>query len=129
MPLSRVFLVCFLLGAAAWAQDKGQKPPEPPEEDESYAPKEYSFNPLQAAKELKVGNFYFKKGNYRAAATRFREATKWNESLAEAHLRLGEALEKWKGPEAAREAYRMYLKLEPHGKQAKDVRRKLAGKS
>lgn len=129
MPLSRVFLACLLLGAAVWAQNKGQKPPEPPEEDESYAPKEYSFNPLQAAKELKVGNFYFKKGNYQAAAARFREATKWNPSFAEAYLRLGEALEKSKKPEAAKDAYRKYLELEPDGKQAKHVRRKLAGKS
>src|SRR5438477_8915463 len=68
----------------------------PPEEDESLAPKEYSFNPLQATKEVKIGNYYFKKGNYRAAAQRFEEATKWNNQLAEAYLRLAEAREKQK---------------------------------
>ena len=130
MPLSRKLLAAgLLLGAALWAQEKEQVPPEPPEEDEAYTVKEYSFNPIQAAKELKVGNFYFKKGSYRAAAGRFREATKWNENFAEAYLRLGEALEKWKGLAAAREAYAKYLELEPDGKPAKEVRKKLASKS
>ena len=67
----------------------------PPEEDENLArTTEYSFNPLQADKELQVGNFYMKKGSYRAAAGRFQEAAKWNPRLAEAYFRLGEALEK-----------------------------------
>lgn len=116
----------MLTGAGLWGQE--QKPPEPPEEDETLVPKEYAFNPLQAAKELKVGNFYFKKGNYRAAAARYREATRWNASFAEAYRRLGEALEKWKGLKEARSAYEKYLELEPHGKHAKQIRKKLAGK-
>ena len=33
------------------------------------------FNPLQSKKEATVGEFYFKKGDYRAAAGRFSEAT------------------------------------------------------
>lgn len=132
MPLAKRLLAAgLLLGSALWAQADQQKskPPEPPEEDEAYAPKEYSFNPLQAAKELKVGNFYFKKGNYKAAAGRFREAAKWNENFAEAYRRLGEALERWKGLDAAREAYAKYLALEPESKDAKEIRKKLARKS
>jgi hypothetical protein len=39
----------------------------PPEEDESLVPKEYSFNPLQASKEMRIGNYYFKRGKFRAA--------------------------------------------------------------
>jgi Flp pilus assembly protein TadD len=116
----------MLTGAGLVAQE--QKAPEPPEEDETLVLKEYAFNPLQAAKELKVGNFYFKKRNYRAAAARYREATKWNKSFAEAHRRLGEALEKWKGLDEARAAYKKYLELEPNGKHAKQIRKKLAGK-
>ena len=48
-------------------------PAEPPEEDSSLKPREYSFNPVQAKKEIVAGNFYFKKGNYRAAVQRFTE--------------------------------------------------------
>jgi tetratricopeptide (TPR) repeat protein len=116
-----------VLGAVPAAQE--QQPQEPPEEDESLIKKEYSFNPLQADKEVQIGNFYFKKGSYRAAAARYLEATKWNEGLAEAWRRLGDAREKLKDDKGAREAYRKYLELEPDGKPAAKVRKKLAGKT
>src|SRR3954447_1477112 len=62
----------------------------PPEEDKSLANHEYGFNPVQAKKEIGVGNQYFKKGSYRAAAGRYEEATKWNSADGEAWLRLAE---------------------------------------
>jgi tetratricopeptide (TPR) repeat protein len=98
----------------------------PPEEDESLKPKEYSFNPLQAAKELKVGNYYLKKGNHRAAALRFQEATRWDNTLAEAFLRLGEAREKLHDRKAAAEAYAKYLEVAPDAKDAPEVKKRLA---
>ncbi len=97
----------------------------PPEEDTSIAVKEYSFNPLQAEKELKIGNYYFRKGSYRAAAQRFREATKWNEGYADAWLRLGEAEEKLKDKPAAKEAYSKYVELAPESKNLPDIKKKL----
>lgn len=106
-----------------WAQ----QPQEPPEEDETLtAKKEYAFNPLQAEKELKIGAYYFKRGSYRAAAGRFREATRWNPEYAEAHFRLGEAQEKLKNAAAAREAYSKFLEIAPKDKRADEVRKKLA---
>jgi tetratricopeptide (TPR) repeat protein len=97
----------------------------PPEEDKSLATEEYGFNPLQAQKELQTGNFYFKKGSYRAAANRFREATKWNDGYGEAWLRLGEAEEKLKDPKAAHEAYAKYLEIAGDAKNAAEIRKKL----
>lgn len=102
------------------------KEEEPPEEDESLKPAEYTFNPLQASKEMSAGRFYLKKGNYRAAARRFVEATRWNPNDPEAFLLLGEAREKAKDHKAAREAYQKYLALAPDSKQAAEVRKKLA---
>jgi tetratricopeptide (TPR) repeat protein len=124
---------CLLMaGLALPAQQKPseQKPPEqqeqaPPEEDEAEKPKEYSFNPLQADKEVRIGNYYFHKGNYRAAAQRFREATKWNNNFAEAYLRLGEAEEKQKDLKAAREAYAKFLELAADDKRSAEVRKKV----
>jgi tetratricopeptide (TPR) repeat protein len=113
-----------LLAGPAGAQQ--QKPAEPPEEDESLIPKEYSFNPLQAEKELKVGMFYWRKGSHRAAARRFEEATRWNPGLAEAHLRLGEAREKLKDRKAAREAYAKFLELAPDDKRTADIKRRMS---
>ncbi len=99
---------------------------EPPEEDESLAPKTYSFNPLEAEKDLKVGLYYFKKGNYKASTSRFREATLWNPTFAEAFLRLGESAEKMKDKKAADEAYSKYLALAPDSKEAEAIKKKLA---
>ena len=99
---------------------------EPPEEDESLAPKTYSFNPLEAEKDLKIGLYYFKKGNFKASTSRFREATLWNPTFAEAFLRLGESAEKMKDKKAADDAYSKYLALAPDSKEAESIKKKLA---
>lgn len=118
----------LLSGILAGQPQKPPQPQEPPEEDEALTVKEYSFNPLQAEKELKIGNFYFKKGSYRAAARRFQEATKWNPGLAEAYFRLAETQEKLKDQPAARQAYAKFLELAPEDKRASEVKKKLSRK-
>ncbi len=118
---------CACLFAAE--QKQAPKSQEPAEEDEALTVKEYSFNPLQAEKEIKVGAYYFKKGSFRAAAQRFREATRWNPGNAEAWLGLGEAQEKLKDRAAAKEAYSKYLELKPDAKNAAQIRKKLTRKS
>jgi tetratricopeptide (TPR) repeat protein len=136
----RQLAIGFLLTGILFAQDeptlkkrstdqsKNQQTQEqePPEEDESLAPKTYSFNPLEAEKDLKVGLYYFKKGNYKASTNRFREATLWNPTFAEAFLRLGESEEKLKDKKAADEAYTKYLALAPDAKDAESIKKKLA---
>ena len=97
----------------------------PPDEDKSTVKEQYSFNPLQSKKNVTVGEFYFKKGDFKAAVLRFREATKWNEGNAEAWLRLGDAEEKMKDSKAAHEAWEKYLQLAPEAKNAPEVRKKL----
>jgi tetratricopeptide (TPR) repeat protein len=138
----RRIAIGFLLTGILFAQDeptlkkrpvdqpKSQQPSdqEPPEEDESLAPKTYSFNPLEAEKDLKVGLYYYKKGNYKAATSRFREATLWNPTYAEAFLRLGESEEKLKDKKAADDAFTKYLSLAPDAKDAESIKKKLAGK-
>jgi tetratricopeptide (TPR) repeat protein len=97
----------------------------PQEEDENLKTEEYAFNPLRAEKELTVGNYYFKKGSYRAAANRYREATKWNPGYGEAWLRLGEAAAKQKDTAAEKEAFAKYLEISPDAKDAPEIRKKL----
>jgi tetratricopeptide (TPR) repeat protein len=97
----------------------------PPEEDKSKIQQQYSFNPLQSKKDVTVGEFYFKKADFKAAALRFREATKWNDGNAEAWLRLGDAEDKLKDARAARAAWEKYLQLAPEAKNASEVRKKL----
>jgi tetratricopeptide (TPR) repeat protein len=124
-----LLLCCILTGGSLCAQKKAPAPQEPPEEDESVAVEQYSFNPLQAEKEMKVGSFYFKKGSYKAAARRFREASKWNPALTDAWLRLGEAEEKLNDSKAAREAYSKFLELAPNDKRAPEIKKKIDSKT
>jgi tetratricopeptide (TPR) repeat protein len=121
-------------GAIAVADDLKKERPKPaptqqtavpPEEDESLVVEKYSFNPLKADESVKIGNFYFKKGRYRAAAQRFIDATRWNAGNTEAWLRLGEAQEKLKDSHAAREAYEKYLAAAPDAKNVPEIRKKL----
>jgi tetratricopeptide (TPR) repeat protein len=137
--VTRLWLTALILAAqpalAADQPDKAKSAEpqvvyeEPPEEDAQAAPKEYAFNPLQAGKEITVGKFYFRKGSYKAALRRFEEAVKWDPGSAEAWLRLGDTHAKLNDKKAARQAYSKYLDIEPDGKEAESVRRKINGKS
>src|SRR5689334_19623960 len=131
----RVLVLLMALAATGVADDLKKERPKAPVSDQEEVPKEedealttskeYSFNPLQAQKEVRVGNYYFKKGAYRAAAMRFREATKWNSGDAEAWLRLAETAEKQKDDKTVKEAYTKYLELASDGKNAAEIRKKL----
>ena len=122
--MSILLRVAILVTLAAVAL--AQEVQEPPEEDLSPAEQvEYAFNPLQAEKEVRVGNFYYKKGSYRAAALRYEEATKWNPGLAEAYRRLGYALAKNEEWSKASSAWRKALELEPEAKESRDIRKQL----
>jgi tetratricopeptide (TPR) repeat protein len=133
-PSFQVLLGLWALSMSAQAPPKDQpkaaapqpQVQAPAEEDENLKVKEYSFNPLQANKEMLVGTEYFRKHSYKAAAGRFREATRWNPNLSEAWLRLGEAEEKRKNAKDAKEAYAKYLELQPEAKDGAEIRKKIA---
>ena len=120
--------LCVLSGAQLPSNPTppNQKEQEPPEEDESLRPKEYVLNPLQAAKEITAGNYYFKKGNYTAAARRYAEATRWDPGSEAAFLKLGEVYEKTQNYAAAREAYSKYLELSKDAKNIDAVKKRMA---
>jgi tetratricopeptide (TPR) repeat protein len=102
-----------------------EKDAAPPEEDTTIGTTTYSFNPLQAKKDIEAGNFYSKKHDFRAAANRFISATKYNDGDAEAWLRLGETEERLKDRQAARDAYRKYLDIASDAKTAPEIRKRL----
>jgi tetratricopeptide (TPR) repeat protein len=121
------------MSAALFAQQpasqKTQPPPkyaEPPEEDESLKPQVYTLNPIEAQKNVVIGDYYFKKGKYQPAQGRYTEATKWDPGSAEAFLRLGEVDEKMHNRKGARVAYAKYLEISPNAKNAEEIRKKVA---
>lgn len=128
MIVARLLLLLLLGWACAAAAPPKQAPPpdEPPEEDAGEKPRVYAFNPLQASKEIEVGKFNRKRGNWKGAMMRFEEATLWNPQSAEAWMYLGEARAKLKDKPGAREAYEKYLEIAGDAKNAGEIRKRLA---
>jgi tetratricopeptide (TPR) repeat protein len=77
------------------------------------------WNPMKAMKDVEVGDFYYKKENYHAAISRYREALEYKPHDAEATFKLAEALNKTGDEAGAAENYRAYLKILPNGPYAK----------
>jgi tetratricopeptide (TPR) repeat protein len=100
-------------------QATSDKEEVPPEEDTSLSTDAYSFNPLQSKKDVSVGDEYAKKHNYHAAAGRYRTATRWDDGNSEAWLKLGQAEEKLRDADAARQAYSKYLEVATDSKDSK----------
>src|SRR5438270_4606071 len=83
----------------------------------------HPWDPHKAAKNVEVGDFYFKRKNYRAAEDRYREALLYKNNDAIATFRLATCLEKLEQPDQARKEYEEYLKILPHGPQADDAQK------
>lgn len=83
----------------------------------------HPWNPHKAAKDVEVGDFYFKRKNYRAAEDRYREALFYKDNDAVATFRLAICLEKMDQPGEALKEFESYLKILPHGPQAQDARK------
>ncbi len=97
------------------------------EQDEaSNGPEAHTWNPHKAAKDLEVGDFYFRRKNYRAALDRYKEALQFKPDDAVANFRVGECLTKLNDSGAAIPYYQEYLKILPNGPLAKDAEKALA---
>jgi len=83
------------------------------------------WDPHKAAKDVEVGDFYFKRKNYRAALERYREALVYKPNDAIANFRLAECQEKVGNPAEAVTHYGEYLKILPHGPFAADAQKAL----
>jgi tetratricopeptide (TPR) repeat protein len=85
----------------------------------------HPWDPHKAAKNVEVGDFYFKKKNYRAALDRYREALQWKENDAIANFRMALCLEKLNQPEEAVLHYQEYLKILPHSEFSEQAQKAL----
>lgn len=82
-----------------------------------------TWDPHKASKDIEVGDFYFKRKNYRAAEERYRDALRYKESDAVATIRLAVSLEKLGILDDARLEYESYLKILPHGPEAEQAQK------
>lgn len=103
-------------GSAAAVYDAGQ-----PNDVQEFHP----WDPHKAAKDVEVGDFYFKRKNYRAALDRYREALVYKPNDALATFRLAQCEEKSNQPADAITHYEAYLKILPHGPDAEQAQKSL----
>ena len=83
----------------------------------------HPWDPHKAAKDVEVGDFYFKRKNYHAALERYKEALVYKPNDALANFRLAECLEKTRQPGEALTHYEEYLKILPHGPLSPDAQK------
>jgi tetratricopeptide (TPR) repeat protein len=86
----------------------------------------HAWDPHKAAKDVEVGDFYYKRGNYRAAEARYRDALLYKDDDAIATFHLAECLEKMGVFDDARAQYESYLKILPHGPEAEKAEKRIA---
>jgi tetratricopeptide (TPR) repeat protein len=133
-----LFAAC-LIAWNAFAQTEqtpapGQAPPPVhvpddsnlPEEDESVAPEKFVLNPLESERNIRIGDYYWHKSNYRAALRRYEWATKYNPSSAEAFYKVGEAEVKLKNKDAAKLAFQRVVTLAPDSKLGHEAKKKIS---
>ena len=85
----------------------------------------HPWDPHRAAKDIEVGDFYFKKKNYRAALDRYKDALIYKPNDAVAQYRLAECLDKTGNASEAVTHYQEYLKILPHGPFAVEAQKAL----
>ncbi len=85
----------------------------------------HTYDPHRALKDIEVGDFYFKKKNYRAALDRYREALFYKPNDALANFRMAQSLEKLNQSDEAVEHYQEYLKVLPNGPLSEEAKKAL----
>ena len=86
----------------------------------------HPWDPHKAAKDVEVGDFYFKRKNYKAAIERYKHALIYKQDDAIATFRLAESLDKTGNSSEAITYYRDYLKILPHGAYSADAQKALS---
>ena len=86
----------------------------------------HPWDPHKAAKDVEVGDYYFKRKNYKAAIERYKHALIYKQNDAVATFRLAESLDETGNSGEAITYYQNYLKILPHGPYAADAQKALA---
>ena len=116
----------MICAAAAAAAQESQPAATPPSGDGNISEFQ-QWDPLKANKDMEVGTYYLKKGNYDAAIDRFEEAARLQPGLARPYLKLGETYEKKKDLPMAVASYRKYLELYRSAPDGNSVRKRIEG--
>jgi tetratricopeptide (TPR) repeat protein len=111
-----------------------QPPPAPPPKQPAKKNKDSAtqsasdqptWDPLRAEKDLEVGQYYMRRGDYDAAIDRFNDAIDAKPGYAVPFKFLGEAQEKKKLRKQAIKSYTRYLELFPSAEDGDKIRKKI----
>jgi tetratricopeptide (TPR) repeat protein len=83
----------------------------------------HPFNPYRAAKDNEVGDYYYKRKNYKAALGRYQDALAFKENDALANFHMAQCYEKLDQPDEAIAHFKEYLRILPQGPLAKDAKK------
>lgn len=117
LPFPVLFLA-LVFAPACFAQ---ANPLPPPAQTQTAA-----YNPMLAAHDVQVGEFYMKRADIDGAIARFKDALLHKANYAEPCLLLGQAYEKKHDRSTALHYYQQYLKILPDTSESKKVRRRIA---
>jgi len=81
-------------------------------------------DPVQAKKNLEVGDFYFRKKNFKAAAERYRDAVRYGPKSSKSYSKLVRALEKLEAFLEAAEACNEFIQQNPESNKVPEFQRK-----
>jgi tetratricopeptide (TPR) repeat protein len=101
-------------------------PLAPDKGDTSGVQEFHPWNPMKAMKDVEVGDFYFKRKNYKAALERYKDALYYKDNDAVASYRLAVCQEKLGDKAEAQKYFEQYLKILPDGPLAKEAHASLA---
>lgn len=106
---------------------KQEAPKQKPNTDSPMqsAPDQPKWDPLRAEKDIEVGKYYMKKGDFDAAIDRFEDAVEAKPGYAVPYRFLGECYEKKGKKKPAVKAYQRYLDLYPHAEDGDKIRKKI----
>jgi len=85
----------------------------------------HPWDPHKAAKDIEVGDYYFKRKNYRGALERYKDALVYKPNDAVANFRLAECEDKMGNSADATQHYEAYLQILPEGPFAADAQKAL----
>ena len=94
-----------------------------PESAESDVSEVHNWDPHRAQKDIEVGDYYAKRGNYRGALGRYESAIAFQDNNAEAMWKAAQTAEKMGQQDKALRHYNEYLRTLPRGDHAADAQR------
>ena len=109
----------------ASAPTPAKKPDKSKDSATKNAPDQPTWNPLQAEKDIEVGEHYMHIGDYDAAIDRFQDAVEAKPGYAVPFRYLGEAQEKKGLKKQAIKSYQRYLDLYPHAEDGAKIKKKI----